>query len=64
MNFLDRSGHIFNLPSYPYEPIGHEFEENEHLGRKPFEVPQNTEEGRNTRQGYSQFYDNKRRRAY
>ena len=26
--------------------------------------PQNTEEGRNTRQGYSQFYDNKRRRAY
>ena len=31
MNFLDRSGHIFNLPSYPYEPIGHEFEENDYI---------------------------------
>ena len=31
MNFLDRSGHIFNLTSYPYEPIGHEFEENDYI---------------------------------
>ena len=31
MNFLDRSGHIFNLPSYTYEPIGHEFEENDYI---------------------------------
>lgn len=31
MNFLDRSGHIFNLPSYSYEPIGHEFEENDYV---------------------------------
>ena len=31
MIFLDRSGHTFSLPSYSYEPIGHEFEENDYV---------------------------------
>ena len=31
MDFLDKSGHIFNLPSYKYEPIGYEFEENDYV---------------------------------
>ena len=31
MNFLDRSGHIFSLPSYSYEPNGHEYEENDYI---------------------------------
>ena len=31
MNFLDRSGHLFNLPSYSYEPVGHEFEDNDYI---------------------------------
>lgn len=30
MIFLDRSGHTFELPSWAYEPIGHEFEENQY----------------------------------
>lgn len=30
MIFLDRSGHTFELSSWPYEPIGYEYEENEY----------------------------------
>lgn len=31
MDFIDNSGHIFSLPSYSEEPIGHEFEENDYI---------------------------------
>lgn len=31
MDFLDNSGHVFSLPSYSEEPIGHEFEENDYI---------------------------------
>lgn len=31
MNFLDNSGHIFELKSYSTKPIGHEYDENDYI---------------------------------
>ena len=31
MNFIDSTGHIFNLPSFNYNPIGYEYTENRHI---------------------------------
>ena len=33
MNFLDRTGHIFSLPSYPTKPIGYEYDESPYIFR-------------------------------
>lgn len=31
MNFVDNTGHIFNLPSFNYNPIGYEYAENRYI---------------------------------